>query len=405
MHTHADKSADEKSRAAANNLPKQRKAVRQAQRGANSSTVQLTEDGKWWGSVIGGALGGIAGAAAGYTYGALSATAGAITGGAADAVKGYQHEGISGALKWGAFGAATNAVAGYSSGMLQGGSVGMKLGSAVGSGIGDWWTGKDPAQQGHVNVIADRMRTNLAELTAAHPVLNPGIAGAQTPVPPGIGANEIKLLNWIFVALGPANFDEVANGGQVRVPFNQNVFNRLVGLGAQKRQSSHYSGTLFASGFTMVVGEQYGTTGVYLPTVLFGKIMDRKERPYMYFQPERNPFNPNTGWGVKFQHAKDAFNYAVYGVQQGPHGTSTRTDADPITGSGKYKPTISDKFGYARAGDFEAFAANLFYTSGGSALLEGIGVSSNEYRVAASHIITTAGLYGAAYAAWKMYNG
>jgi outer membrane lipoprotein SlyB len=412
MNTYADKTREENSRAVANHVPSRQGGVKVAVR---SPTIQMTEDGRWWGTVIGGGLGAVAGAAAGYTYGALSATAGAITGGVADAVKGYQHGGVKSALTWGLTGAASNAAFGYSSGALHGASVGMKLGSAVGSGIGDWWTGADPTKKEEADNIARLMKIHLNELqsldinpVAIHPVLagtDPEHPGPKSPLKGQLDDNETKLLNWMYRSLGMNHFNEVAKGGQVRVSFDAAVFNGLKGLGAQQRQSSHYSGILFPSGFTQVVGEQYGTKGVYLPTVLFGKITDRKGDEFMYFQPEGHAFNPDTGWKERLHHVKDAYNYAVHGVQQGPHGTSLHTDADPITGSGKkYQPTFSDKYGYARAIDFESFAANLLYTSGGSALLSKAGVTSNEAKAAAMHLLTAAGYYATAYAVWKKFN-
>jgi hypothetical protein len=371
--------------------------------------VQLAENGRWWGSAIGSALGGLAGAAAGYSYGAMNATASAVTGGVADAVKGYQHGGITGAIKGGAYGAASNAVLGFSSGTLHGASVGMKLGSAIGSGVGDWWTGKDkPPDPKGVDLILEAIKHNLKELNSAEPLALKQALENHPKVQPQrdkVVGNDTKILNWLSESLSPGEFNQVLGGGQVRVPYDESVFNGLRKLGAEERASSHYSGTLFVSGFSLVVGEQYGTTGSFLPTVLFGKIIDRAGKYFMYFQPEKSAFNPKTTSSKeKKSHTKDALKYARTGVQQGPHGESSHTDGDPITGSGKYQPTFSDKFGYARAKDFEAFAANLLYASGGSSLLSAVGVRSKESRVAAMHFVTMAGL-PIAYAAWKKFNG
>src|SRR5579864_5928030 len=205
--------------------------------------------------------------------------------------------------------------------------------------------------------------------------------------------DEVKLLNWMYSALGAENFDEVARGGQVRVPLNQGVFTALVNLGAQKRPSSHYGGlpVLFPSGFRQVVGEQYGTTGEFLPTILFGKIMDRQGNAFMYLQPERNAYNPNTPPDESWRHIGDAFRYAVLGVQQGPHGESTRTDADPITGeTTRYHPTYTDEFGYRRALDFESWLANFVYTNKyvGQAM-ERRGVTPDNAK-ASSHAVASA---------------
>jgi hypothetical protein len=363
-------------------------------------TAQLTEKGKWWGSTIGGALGGIAGAATGYAYGTLSATTGAITGGISDAVKGYQHGGIRSALVEGAGGLVTGALSGMSSGLLHGGSVGMTMGSALGGTIGDYLTGTDAAIARPNGPLAFSMRAHLGKLNKTAPVLSHSLARKQNVAAiQGMHPNEVKLLNWLHDALGDNDFDEVSRGAQVRVPFHAGLFDRLVALGSQKRQSSHYSGTLFASGFRQVVGEQYGTTGQFLPTVLFGKIQDREGNYYMYLQPEGNAFNPDTGWAEKMRHVKDAANYAIFGQQQGPHGTSNHTDANPITDH-PYNRTISD-FTSFRLMDFNAFAANLVYTSGGSSLLAKVGVQSHEGQTLAIEILTKAGVYALAYATWQ----
>jgi len=375
----------------------QQKLINAIDRG---STFQLTENGSWWGSTIGGTLGGIAGAVAGYAYGTLSAATGAITGGVSDAVAGYQHGGLSSALVEGAGGLVTGAFSGMSSGMYHGGSVGMTLGSAIGGVLGDWLTGPEAHIANPDGPIAMRMRANLAKLQELVPLdhavsAKPNVAAVRARMHP----NEIKLLNWMHDALGNADFDKVSRGAQVRIPFHRGLFDRLIALGAQKRPSSHYSGTLFASGFTQIVGEQYGTAGQFLPTVLFGKIKDRKGNFHMYFQPEGNAFNPDTIWAERLRHGKDALNYVVYGVQQGPHGTSLHTDGNPIADH-RYTPSLADKT-VNRTTDFKAFIANFVYTNGGSTLLSKVGVNSSKGQAMAMELITKLGLYALAYKAWK----
>ncbi|NOS93271.1 MAG: hypothetical protein HOP30_15235 [Cyclobacteriaceae bacterium] len=359
--------------------------------------IQLTKRGKWWGSTIGGALGGIAGAATGYAYGTLSAATGAITGGIADAVTGYQHGGLRSAIVEGVSGLATGALSGMSSGWYHGGSVGMTLGSAIGGQIGDYVTGHEAAVRPD-GPLAQKMRANLGKLAAIEPTL--GHAIAQEPnvalVAGGMHPNEIKLLNWMHDALGADNFNKVSQGAQVRIPFHQGLFDHLIGVGAKKRPSSHYSGTLFASGFRQVVGEQYGTAGSYLPTVLFGKIEDREGNFWMYLQPERNAFNDDTSPEERNAHRWDAFNYVIHGVQQGPHGTSPHTDANPITDH-PYTRTLSD-FGGSRIMDFNAFIANFVYTNGG---MSKVALETSQGKALAVEIITKAGLYALAYATWK----
>jgi outer membrane lipoprotein SlyB len=359
--------------------------------------IQLTKSGKWWGSTIGGALGGLAGAATGYAYGTLSAATGAITGGISDAVTGYQHGGLRSAFVEGVSGLATGALSGMSSGWYHGGSVGMTLGSAIGGQIGDYVTGHEAAVQPD-GPLAQRMRANLGKLAAVEPTLDHAIAQEPkvAPVAGGMHSNEIKLLNWMHEALGADNFNKVSQGAQVRVPFHQELFDRLIGVGAKKRPSSHYSGTLFVSGFRQVVGEQYGTAGTYLPTVLFGKIEDREGNFWMYLQPERNAFNDDTSPEERNAHRWDAFNYAVYGVQQGPHGTSPHTDANPITDH-PYTRTLSD-FGGSRIMDFNAFIANFVYTNGG---MSKVALETSQGKALAIEILTKAGLYGLAYITWK----
>lgn len=372
---------------------------------AAGATIQLTENGKWWGSAIGSVLGTTLGAAAGYASGTLSAATGAITGGVSDAITGYQHGGLRGALVEGTSGAITGAFSGMASGMYHGGMVGWSLGSALGGGAGDWLTGPDAPSPQVLGPLAIRMRANLGKLHTAVPSLDGAVGskGKVAAVSVGMHPNEIRLLNWMHDALGDGGFDEVSRGGQVRTPFHRGLFNSLIALGAQKRQSSHYSGTLFVSGFRQVVGEQYGTAGAFLPTVLFGKIQDRKGNFYMYFQPEGNAFNPDTGWPERWAHMKDAGNYAFFGTQQGPHGTSMHTDGNPISDT-QYRRTPSD-FGYLRAMDFRAFAANLVYTSGGAKLLAKFGVSSPQGQAMSIEILTKVGLYAVAHLAWKRFVG
>jgi hypothetical protein len=60
--------------------------------------------------------------------------------------------------------------------------------------------------------------------------------------------------------------------------------------------------------------------------------------------------------------------------------------------------------GPARYRDLESFAANLLYTSGGDKLLPGKSETSNEFKVAAMHLLATLGLNGLAYLVWKQAN-
>jgi len=206
--------------------------------------VQLTQRGKWWGSTIGGVLGG----ALGYTYGAFDATTRAATQGALGAAEGYRDYGVTGALLGGAYGAAS----GWLSGQTY---TGYHWGSYAGGALLDWLTGEEKPRD-RVD-FEQSMKDELQKLSEEKPTLSgPLVERIDKEAVKEMKPDEVKLLNWMYSALGAENFDEVARGGQVRVPLNQGVFTALVNLGAQKRPSSHYGGlpVLFPSGFRQVVG-------------------------------------------------------------------------------------------------------------------------------------------------------
>lgn len=371
---------------------------------STQTPLQLNQNGRWWGSTLGGLAGGFGGALASAVAFPVTATAAAVggtVGGITGAAKGLYNEGIIGAVKGGVSGGVSGAV---SAGMM-GVRIGSTLGSALGGSLADLATGQEEQT---IKDIAASMLANLNALDAQQKhELEPNLSHHEkmtSEIQEKMDKNEVMLLNWMHRGLGDKNFEEVTKGGQVRVPFNQEVFQALIKLGAQRRQSSHYAGLVFASGFRQVIDEQYGTKGHFLPTVLFGKIYDRAAPPnyFMYFQPEGNAFNPDTNLIEKAGHVLDAGLYVLLGEQQGPHGKSRRTDADPITGSHeKYVPTASDKYGWARAGDLAAFAQNLYHNSVKEEIRNKIGGKVNT----GIEILESMGAINFAHKVWAKFNG
>jgi len=137
-------------------------------------------------------------------------------------------------------------------------------------------------------------------------------------------------LDWLHRILSADEFQHMCNGAQIRLKYTSDLFEGLRRMNAEPRKSSHYSGIIIPTELRQVPDEHFGIDGDFFPTVLFGSMQDNEGRRFIYIQAERNSYNPSAGKLEKLHHVFDASDYAWSQENQGPYGTSSYTDANPL---------------------------------------------------------------------------
>jgi len=153
-----------------------------------------------------------------------------------------------------------------------------------------------------------------------------------------VASKGYSVLSLLFKIRLAEEFDEMCRGGQVRIPYDETLFQTLKGMGGQPRKSSHYANIFIPTALHQVPNEHFGIDGEFFPTVLFGRARNDMGENYIYIQAERNSYNPSAGLLEKARHVMDTAEYAWTQRNQGPYGSSAHTDANPMGGTEARQP-------------------------------------------------------------------